>query len=74
MRENKITLAYVRGWDHFDMDRYNNYLKALNHVENTLSRLHWRSLEDIRKERESRLICSSKAKSRCVGGINNQSK
>jgi hypothetical protein len=55
MRENKITLAYVRGWDHFDMDRYNNYLKALNHVENTLSRLHWRSLEDIRKERESRL-------------------
>jgi hypothetical protein len=37
------------------MDRYNNYLKALNHVENTLSRLHWRSLEDIRKERESRL-------------------
>jgi hypothetical protein len=55
MRTNKITLAYVRGWDHFDMDRYNNYLKALNHVENTLSRLHWRSLEDIRKERESRL-------------------
>jgi len=55
MRETKITLAYVRGWDHFDMDRYNNYLKALNHVENTLSRLHWRSLEDIRKERESRL-------------------
>lgn len=55
MRENKITLAYVRGWDHFDMDRYNNYLKALNHVENTLSRLHWRSLEDIRKEREIRL-------------------
>jgi hypothetical protein len=63
MRENKITLAYVRGWDHFDMDRYNNYLKALNHVENTLSRLHWRSLEDIRKERESRLR---------MGGLQNE--
>jgi hypothetical protein len=54
MREPKITLAYFNGWDHFDMDRYINYLKALNHVENTLSRLHWRSLEDIRKDNSSR--------------------
>ena len=55
MRETKITLAYVNGWDHFDMDRYINYLKALNYVESTLSRLHGRSMEDIRKDNKSRL-------------------
>ena len=55
MRETKITLAYVNGWDHFDMDRYINYLKALNYVESTLSRLHGRSMEDIRKDNQSRL-------------------
>jgi hypothetical protein len=55
MREPKITLAYVNGWDHFDMDRYINYLKALNYVESTLSRLHGRSMEDIRKDCQSRL-------------------
>ena len=55
MREPKITLAYVNGWDHFDMDRYINYLKALNYVESTLSRLHGRSMEDIRKDNQSRL-------------------
>jgi hypothetical protein len=54
MREPKITLAYIRGWDHFDMNRYSNYLKAIQNVENTLSRLHWRSLEDIRKDNSSR--------------------
>lgn len=70
MRENKITLAYVRGWDHFDMDRYNNYLKALNHVENTLSRLHWRSLEDIRKERESRLRVGGQENEQPLGETN----
>ena len=70
MRENKITLAYVRGWDHFDMDRYNNYLKALNHVENTLSRLHWRSLEDIRKERESRLRMGGQEDGQPMGETN----
>jgi hypothetical protein len=55
MREPKITLAYIRGWDHFDMDRYSNYLKALNYVENTLSGIHRRSMEDIRKDCASRL-------------------
>ena len=55
MRAAKITLAYVKGWDHFDMDRYNNYLKAIQNVENTLSGIHWRSMEDIRKDCESRV-------------------
>lgn len=55
MREPKIHLASISWWTNFDEVRYNNYLKAIQNVEGTLSGLHWRSLEDIRKDCESRL-------------------
>ena len=71
MREPKITLAYIKGWDHFDMDRYSNYLKALNYVENTLSGIHRRSMEDIRKDRQSRCRVGGTQDEQCVGEINN---
>jgi hypothetical protein len=71
MREPKITLAYIRGWDHFDMDRYSNYLKALNYVESTLSSIHARSVEDNQQNRRSRLTESSMDKSRPLAEINN---
>ena len=71
MRETKITLAYVNGWDHFDMDRYINYLKALNYVESTLSRLHGRSLEDIRKDCQSRNGMGGTQDEQPLGEINN---
>ena len=70
MREPKITLAYIRGWDHFDMDRYSNYLKALNYVENTLSGIHRRSMEDIRKDCQSRCRVGGTQDEQCVGEIN----
>ena len=70
MREPKITLAYIRGWDHFDMDRYNNYLKAIQNVEGTLSRLHWRSMEDIRKDCQSRNGMGGSKDEQCVGETN----
>lgn len=70
MRETKITLAYVNGWDHFDMDRYINYLKALNYVESTLSRLHGRSMEDIRKDNQSRLRMGGTKDVKPLGEIN----
>jgi hypothetical protein len=70
MREPKITLAYIRGWDHFDMDRYSNYLKALNYVESTLSSIHARSVEDNQQNRRSRLTESSMDKSRPLAEIN----
>jgi hypothetical protein len=54
MREPKIHLASISWWTNFDEVRYNNYLKAIQNVEGTLSRLHWRSLEDIRKDCQSR--------------------
>ena len=55
MRKPKIHLASISWWTNFDEVRYNNYLKAIQNVEGTLSRLHWRSLEDIRKDCQSRL-------------------
>jgi len=55
MREPKIHLASISWWTNFDEVRYNNYLKAIQNVEGTLSRLHRRSLEDIRKDCQSRL-------------------
>jgi len=55
MREPKINLAIISYWDNFDITRYNNYLKVLKNVDNTLSRIHGRSLEDIKKECASRL-------------------
>jgi hypothetical protein len=71
MREPKITLAYIRGWDHFDMNRYSNYLKAIQNVENTLSRLHWRSLEDIRKDNSSRYRMGGQEDEQPLGKVNN---
>jgi hypothetical protein len=55
MREPKINLAIISYWDNFDEVRYNNYLKVLKNVDNTLSRIHGRSLEDIKKDCASRL-------------------
>jgi hypothetical protein len=55
MREPKINLAIISYWDNFDITRYNNYLKVLKNVDNTLSRIHGRSLEDIKKDCASRL-------------------
>jgi hypothetical protein len=55
MREPKIHLASLSWWTNFDEVRYSNYLKAIQNVENTLSRIHGRSLEDIRKDCQSRL-------------------
>jgi hypothetical protein len=69
-----INLAYINGWDRFNESLYYRYLKAINNVDSTLSSIHSRSLEENQQERKSRLICSSKAKSRCVGEVNNQSK
>jgi hypothetical protein len=69
-----INLAYINGWDRFNESLYYRYLKAINNVDNTLSSIHSRSLEENQQDNKSRLICSSKAKSRHMGGINNQSK
>jgi hypothetical protein len=55
MREPKINLAIISYWDNFDITRYNNYLKVLKNVDNTLSRIHGRSMEDIKKDCASRL-------------------
>jgi len=55
MREPKIHLASLSWWTNFDEVRYSNYLKAIKNVEGTLSRLHGRSMEDIRKDNKSRL-------------------
>jgi hypothetical protein len=70
MRAAKITLAYVKGWDHFDMDRYNNYLKAIQNVEGTLSGLHRRSMEDIRKDCASRLRMGGQEDGQPLGETN----
>jgi hypothetical protein len=59
MREPKINLAIISYWDNFDITRYNNYLKVLKNVDNTLSRIHGRSLEDIKKDCASRLRMGS---------------
>jgi len=69
-----INLAYIKGWDRFDEKLYHRYLKAINNVDNTLSSIHSRSVEEAQQDRKSRLICSSKAKSRHLGEVNNQSK
>ena len=54
MREPKIHLASLSWWTNFDEVRYSNYLKAIKNVESTLSRIHGRSMEDIRKDCQSR--------------------
>ena len=70
MREPKIHLASISWWTNFDEVRYNNYLKAIQNVEGTLSRLHWRSLEDIRKDCESRNGMGSSQDEQHLGEIN----
>jgi hypothetical protein len=67
-------LAILTGWDKFDEKLYFRYLKALNNVDSTLSGIHARSVEENQQDRKSRLIKSSKAKSRCVGEVNNKNK
>jgi hypothetical protein len=69
-----INLAYINGWDKFNEALYFRYLKAINNVDSTLSSIHSRSLEENQQDNKSRLAAASKAKSRCVGEINNQSK
>jgi hypothetical protein len=70
MREPKIHLASISWWTNFDEVRYNNYLKAIQNVENTLSGLHWRSLEDIRKDNQSRLRMGGSQDEQHLGEIN----
>jgi hypothetical protein len=71
MREPKINLAIISYWDSFDEVRYSNYLKAIQNVENTLSGLHWRSLEDIRKDCASRLRMGGSQNEQHLGETNN---
>lgn len=71
MREPKIHLASISWWTNFDEVRYSNYLKAIQNVENTLSGLHWRSLEDIRKDNQSRLRMGGSQDVKPLGEINN---
>ena len=63
-------LAIITGWDKFDESLYHRYLKALNNVENTLSSIHARSVEEIQQDRRGRLTESSKGQGRHVGEIN----
>jgi len=70
MREPKIHLASISWWTNFDEIRYNNYLKAIQNVEGTLSGLHRRSLEDIRKDCASRLRMGGSQDEQHMGEIN----
>jgi hypothetical protein len=70
MREPKIHLASLSWWDNFDEVRYSNYLKAIQNVENTLSGLHWRSMEDIRKDCASRVRMGSSEDEQPLGETN----
>jgi hypothetical protein len=71
MREPKIHLASLSWWDNFDEIRYSNYLKAIQNVENTLSGIHWRSMEDIRKDCASRNRVGSSEDEQPLGKVNN---
>jgi hypothetical protein len=71
MREPKINLAIISYWDNFDITRYNNYLKVLKNVDNTLSRIHGRSLEDIKKDCASRLRMGGSKDEQPLGETNN---
>ena len=64
-------LAIITGWDKFDEKLYYRYLKALNNVENTLSSIHARSVEEIQQDRRGRLTESSMDKGRSLAEINN---
>lgn len=71
MREPKINLAIISYWDNFDEVRYNNYLKVLKNVDNTLSGIHWRSMEDIKKDCASRLRMGGQEDGQPMGETNN---
>ena len=66
-----INLAIINGWDRFDESLYFRYLKALNNVDNTLSGIHARSVEENQQDRRSRLTESSKGEGRHLGEVNN---
>lgn len=68
----KINLVYVTYWDNFNMDLYFNYLKTLKNVDNTLSRLHTRSMEDLKKNSTGRDSTGGKKECRPVAKINNK--
>ena len=71
MREPKIHLASISWWTNFDEVRYSNYLKALKNVESTLSGIHRRSMEDIRKDCQSRLRMGGSQDEQPLGEVNN---
>jgi hypothetical protein len=71
MREPKIHLASISWWTNFDEVRYSNYLKAIQNVDNTLSRIHGRSLEDIKKDCASRLRMGGSQNEQPLGETNN---
>jgi hypothetical protein len=64
-------LAILTGWDRFDESLYFRYLKTINNVENTLSGIHARSVEENQQDRRSRVNDSSKSQGRHLGEINN---
>ena len=66
-----INLAYIKGWDKFDEKLYFRYLKAINNVDNTLSGIHSRTVEEAQQDRRGRVNDSSKSKGRHLGGVNN---
>jgi len=70
MREPKIHLASISWWTNFDEVRYYNYLKVIQNVDNTLSGIHWRSMEDIKKDCASRLRMGGQEDGQPMGEIN----
>ena len=66
-----INLAIINGWDRFDESLYFRYLKAINNVDNTLSSIHARSVEENQQDRKSRLTESSKGEGGYISGVNN---
>ena len=66
-----INLVYINGWDKFDEKLYYRYLKAINNVDNTLSSIHSRSVEENQQDRKSRLTESSKSQGGYLGEVNN---
>jgi len=70
MREPKIHLASISWWTNFDEVRYYNYLKVIQNVDNTLSGIHWRSMEDIKKDCASRLRMGGQEDGQPMGETN----
>jgi hypothetical protein len=66
-----INLAIINGWDRFDESLYFRYLKTINNVDNTLSGIHARSVEENQQDRKSRLTESSMDQGRPLAEVNN---